>query len=175
MCIHISCDMHLRLGLHVQIRLYYVLPYKAKISAQQGIGFILDRCIVHLGLTMPNLQKKRLLIFEIFNIKKCTLFFGTEYMFSSRLIVDSWRWKCRPTSLADMPAVSIPMACHVAKTSFQADVPSLIFKDFFPVFVLTIRKLSNCVLCDSRGFIRFAVSILHVIFINVNIYDYIMA
>ena len=24
---------------------------------------------------MPNLQKKRLLIFEIFNIKKCTLFF----------------------------------------------------------------------------------------------------
>ena len=30
-------------------------------------------------LTMPNLQKKRLLIFEIFNIKKWTLFFGTEY------------------------------------------------------------------------------------------------
>ena len=29
---------------------------------------------------MPNLQKKRLLIFEIFNIKKCTLFFGTEYI-----------------------------------------------------------------------------------------------
>ena len=26
---------------------------------------------------MPNLQKKRLLIFEIFNIKKCTLCFGT--------------------------------------------------------------------------------------------------
>ena len=75
MSIHISCDMYLRLGLHVQIRLYYVLPYKAKISAQHGIGFILDRCIVSLGLTMPNLQKKRLLIFEIFNIKKCTLFF----------------------------------------------------------------------------------------------------
>ena len=66
--------MYLRLGLHVQIRLYYVLPYKAKISAQHGIGFILDRCIVYLGLTMPNLQKKCLLIFEIFNIKKCTLF-----------------------------------------------------------------------------------------------------
>ena len=79
MSIHISCDMYLHLGLHVQIRLYYVLPYKAKISVQHGIGFILDRCIVYLGLTMPNLQKKRLLIFEIFNIKKCTLFCGTEY------------------------------------------------------------------------------------------------
>ena len=66
--------MYLRLGLHVQIRLYYVLPYKAKITVQRGIGFILDRCIVYLGLTMPNLQKKRLLMFEIFNIKKCTLF-----------------------------------------------------------------------------------------------------
>ena len=73
--LHISCDMYLRLGLHLQIRLYSVLPYKAKISAQHGIGFILDRCIVYLGLTMPNLQKKRPLIFEIFNIKKCTLFF----------------------------------------------------------------------------------------------------
>ena len=72
--------MYLRLGLHVQIRLYYVLPYKAKISAQQGIDFILDRCIVYLGLTMPNFQKKRLLIFEIFNIKKCTLFL-TEYKY----------------------------------------------------------------------------------------------
>ena len=70
MSIHISCYMYLRLGLHVQIRLYYVLPYKAKILAQHEIGFILDRCIVYLGLTMPNLQKKRRLIFEIFNIKK---------------------------------------------------------------------------------------------------------
>ena len=73
--------MYFRLGLHVQIRLYYVLPYKAKSSAQHGIGFILDPFIVCLGLTMPNLQKKRLLIFEIFNIKKCTLIFGTEYIF----------------------------------------------------------------------------------------------
>ena len=90
MSIHISCDMYLRLGLHVQIRLYYVFPYEAKISAQDGIGFILDRCIVYLGLTMPNLQKKRLLIFEIFNIKKCTLFFGTEYInntFSSKIMM----------------------------------------------------------------------------------------
>ena len=73
--------MYLNLGLHVQIRLYYVLPYKGKISAQHGIGFILDRCIVYLGLTTQNLQKKRQLSFEIFNIKKCTLFFffGTEY------------------------------------------------------------------------------------------------
>ena len=38
MSIHISCDMYPRLGLHLQIRLYYVLPYKAKISAQHGIG-----------------------------------------------------------------------------------------------------------------------------------------
>ena len=75
MSIHISCDMYLHLGLHVQIRLYCVLPYKAKISAQHGVGFILDRCIVYLGLTIPNLQKKRLPIFEIFNIKNCTLFF----------------------------------------------------------------------------------------------------
>ena len=77
---HTSCDMYLRLELHVQIRLYYVLPCKAKISAQHGIGFIFDRCIVCLGQTMPNLQKKRMLIFEIFNIKKCTPFFGTEYI-----------------------------------------------------------------------------------------------
>ena len=74
MSIHISCDMYLRHGLHVQIRLYYVLLYKAKVSAQHGIGFILDRCIVCSGLTMPIWQKKRRLIFEIFTIKKCTLF-----------------------------------------------------------------------------------------------------
>ena len=79
MSIHISCDIYLRLGLHMHIKLYYVLPYKVKISAQHGTGFILDRCIVYLRLTMPNLQKKHLLIFEIFNIKKCTLFFGTKY------------------------------------------------------------------------------------------------
>ena len=76
--------MYLRLGLHVQVRLYYVLSYKAKISAHHGIGFILDRCIVCLGLTMPNLHKKRLLISEIFYIKKCTLFFGTEYTCSRK-------------------------------------------------------------------------------------------
>ena len=74
--------MYLRIGMHVQIRLYYVLPYKAKISSQHGIGFILDRCFVCSGLSMPNLHKKRLLIFEIFNIKKCTRFCGTEYTFS---------------------------------------------------------------------------------------------
>ena len=78
MSIHISYDMYLRLGLHVQIRLYYVLPYKAKISAQHGIGFILDRCIVYLRLTMPNLQKKHQLLLEIFNIKKCILFFSNR-------------------------------------------------------------------------------------------------
>ena len=57
--IHISCDMYLHVGLHVQIGLYCVLPYKVKILAQHGIGFILDRCIVYLGLTMPKLMCKR--------------------------------------------------------------------------------------------------------------------
>ena len=86
MSIHISCDMYLRLRLHVQIRLYHVLPYKANISAQHGIGFIFNQCIVYLGLTVPNLQKKRLLIFEIFNIKKCSFFFGTEYIITIVLL-----------------------------------------------------------------------------------------
>ena len=86
MSIHISCDMYLRLGLHVQIRLYFVLPYKAKISAQQGIGFILDRCVVYLGLTMPNLQKKRLLIFEIFNIKSAHLFLEPSLYIHTRVV-----------------------------------------------------------------------------------------
>ena len=70
-------------------------------------------------------------------------------------------------SLADMPAVSIRWLSHTALT--------LIFKDLFLVLVLRIRKLSKCVLCDPRGIIRFAVHILHMIFINVKIYDYIMA
>ena len=39
MSVHISCDMYLRLGLHVQIRLYSVLPYKTKISSQHGERF----------------------------------------------------------------------------------------------------------------------------------------
>ena len=76
MSIHISCGMYLRLGLHVQIRLYCVLPYKAKISVQHGKGCILDRCIEYLVLTMLNLQKERLLIFEIFSIKKRTFFWN---------------------------------------------------------------------------------------------------
>ena len=77
--------MCLRLRLHVQVRLYHLLPYKARILAQHGIGFILDLCIVYMGLTMPNLLKKRLLIFEILNIEKCTLFFlepSIEYVHS---------------------------------------------------------------------------------------------
>ena len=79
MSIHISCDMYLHLGLHVQIRLYNVLPYKAKISAQHRIGFILDLYIVYLGLTMANLQKKHLLIFEISTSKSAHCFLETEY------------------------------------------------------------------------------------------------
>ena len=65
--------MYLRLGLHVQIRQYYVLPYKAKISAQHGIGFILDRCIVYLGLTMPNLQSTLFLEPSIETLKSITI------------------------------------------------------------------------------------------------------
>ena len=93
-------------------------------------------------------------------------------LFGSRLIVDSWRWKCRPTALADMPAVSVPMV--LSRCSNFIPGRRGIFRNLFPVFVLTIRKLSNCVLCDPWGIIRFAVHILHVIFINVKIYDYIM-
>ena len=69
MSIHMACDMYLCLRLHVQIRLYYLLPCKAKISAQHGIGFILDWCIV------PNLQKKHLLIFEFSTLKSAHFFF----------------------------------------------------------------------------------------------------
>ena len=45
MSIHISCVMYLRLKLHMQIRLYYVLPYKAKFSAKHEIGFILNQIL----------------------------------------------------------------------------------------------------------------------------------
>ena len=94
-------------------------------------------------------------------------------LFSSRLIVDPWRWKCRATSLADMSAVSIPMA--LSRCSNVIHVIQIIdFLFFPPVFVLTIRKLSNCVLCYLRWITRFAVHILHVIFMKVKIYDYIM-
>ena len=99
MSIHTSCDMYLRLGLLVQIGLYYVLPYKAKISAQHGISFILDRCIVYIGLTMPNLQKKRQLTFKIFNIKNCTLSLGTEYITKLTLALHGLEVKCRTRDL----------------------------------------------------------------------------
>ena len=66
--------MYLRLGLHVQTRLYYVLPYKAKISAQHGIAFILDRCIVYLGLTMPNLQRNVCLFSKYSTLKSAHSF-----------------------------------------------------------------------------------------------------
>ena len=100
-------------------------------------------------------------------------------LFSSRL-VDSWRCKCRATAFTYMPAISIPMALSRCSNvipgrrgmTFDVDFQK---KKKNTVFVLTIRKLSNCVLCDLRGIIRFAVHILHVTFINVKIYDYIMA
>ena len=50
------------------------------------------------------------------------------------------------------------------------------FQRFFSsFFVLMIRKLLNCVLCDPQGIIHFAVNILHVIFMKVKIYDFITA
>ena len=120
MSIHISCDMYLRLVLHMQIRLYCVLPYKAKISAQHGIGFILDRCIVYLGLTMPNLQKKRLLIFEIFNIKKCTLFFFlTEYITSICL---SFKREIHPTYPHRICCLQIFSISTLIKAMFQSNL-----------------------------------------------------
>ena len=83
--------------------------------------------------------------------------------------------KCRATSLADMPAVSIPMALshyfenvNPGRRGMTFDID---FQRFFPVFVLTIRKLSNCVLCDPWGIIRFAVHTLQVIFMKAKIYD----
>ena len=79
--------------------------------------------------------------------------------------------------LEKLSNVSYRWLSHVGQTWFQADVEwclTLIFKDFFPVYVFVIRKLWNCVLCDPQGIIWFAVHILHMIFINVKIYDYIM-
>ena len=100
-------------------------------------------------------------------------------LFSCRLLADSWRWKRRATSLAGMPAVSIPMAllrCSYVIPGRREMTFDIAFqRSFVPVFVLTIRKPSNCVLCDPRGIIRFAVHALYMIVINVKIYDYIMA
>ena len=68
------------------------------------------------------------------------------------LIVDSWRWKCRATSLADMPAVSIPMAlsrCSNIIPGRRGMTFDIDFQIFFPVFVLTIRKFRT-VYCVTR-------------------------
>ena len=96
-------------------------------------------------------------------------FFFFLNLLSSRLIVDSWRWKCRATSLADMSAVSILMALSRCSNVSPGRRGMTFYTDF------QIRKLSNCVLCDPRGIVRFAVHILHVIFINIKVNDYIMA
>ena len=96
-------------------------------------------------------------------------------LFNSQLIVDSWWWKCRAMSLADMPAVSIPMVlscCSNVIHVIPSQRPITDFQRFFfPVFVLMIRKPSNCVLCYRPGIIRFAVHILHMIFMKAKIYD----
>ena len=76
MSMHISCDMYLLLGLYVQIRLYYELPYKEKISAQHEMGYILDRCIVFLGL-IPQSQ--------ITNCRRTASFSGDFYTIVRRL------------------------------------------------------------------------------------------
>ena len=51
-------------------------------------------------------------------------------LFSSWLTVDSWRWKCRAMSFADMPAVSIPMALsrcpNVMEWRFDVDFQRLL-------------------------------------------------
>ena len=80
MYIHISRDMYLRLGLHVQIRLYYVLPCKAKISAQHGIGFFIGSMYCVLRTNHAKFAKETSANFRNINIKKCTPFFGTKYI-----------------------------------------------------------------------------------------------
>ena len=67
------------------------------------------------------------------------------------VIVNSWHWKCTATSLAYMPAVSIPMALSRCSNDIPGRRPIIDFQRFFPVFVLMIRKLSNCLLCDPWG------------------------
>ena len=52
-------------------------------------------------------------------------------LFISRLIVNSWRWKCRATSLADMPAVSIPMALSRCSNVIPGRRPITDFQRFF--------------------------------------------
>ena len=123
MSIHISCDMYLRLGLHVQIRQYYVLPYKAKMSAQHRTCFILDRCIVYLGLTMHYLQKKRLLIFELFNIKKCTFFFLEPSIFKKKIIV-----LLSPIFFPFFPSLRYHLRSKTTMFSIQREIITSLFR-----------------------------------------------
>ena len=87
-------------------------------------------------------------------------------LFSSQLTADSWRWKCRAMSLANMPAVSILIALSHCSNVIQGF--------FFFSFCAYDKKALKLCTVWPRGIIRFAVHILHSIFMKVKIYDYIM-
>ena len=100
----------------------------------------------------------------------------------SQLKPIQWSTCCRFVALEMPSKVSCRHASgkhtDVAQTSFQADVEwrlTVIFKDFFSSFCAYDKKaLEQCTVWPA-WIIRFAVHILHVIFINVKIYVYIMA
>ena len=86
MSIHIYSDMYLRLGLHVQIRLYYVLPYTAKISAQHGIGFYIGSMYCVLKTNHDKFAKETFANVRNIQHKKVHFFLGTEYIYIYFLI-----------------------------------------------------------------------------------------
>ena len=99
-------------------------------------------------------------------------------LFSSRLIVDSWCWKCRATTLADMPVVSIPIAlsrCSKVIPGRRGMTFDIDFQKCFSSFCAYDKKALELCTVWPAGIIRFVLHILHVIFIYVKIYDYVMA
>ena len=78
-------------------------------------------------------------------------------------------------SLAYMPAESIPMAlsrCSTVIPGRHGMTFDIDFQRFFSSFCAYDKKALE--LCDPQGIVPFAVHILHVIFMQVKIYDYIM-
>ena len=64
----------------------------------------------HVGKSQPYVIANMVQQQALFDLGWSAAFPVCWNLSSSRLIVGSWRWKCRATSFADMPAVSIPMA-----------------------------------------------------------------
>ena len=95
-------------------------------------------------------------------------------LFSSWLIVDSWRWKCRATSIADMPVESIPMAlshCSNVIPGRHGMTFDIDFQRFFSSFCAYDKKALELCTVWPRGIIRFAfnnaLSWIHVSNLNV--------